>query len=388
MKVNKNNSTLLLSIILLLFYIGGINKARAQGVNFDTDDGWRLSVTGRLPVFLVASGHNNYSTDNGDQFATRVMTGFNPPDITFKINAPEYDGVKVTGIFQINHHLHGPSVQNAGLFEGRVAEIQVEGNFGIINMGKGFGIYNSNSIADVGSAMGVGRFAGPDAANATLGRIGTGYTYANFNPRVVYTTPDLSGFSLKVGFINPEKPEGLSEEIETSTPRVEAQADYAAEFDLLHMHFWSGRMVQSVDVVSENFKYNISGWDLGLRLTAGTFGFTGSYSETKGVGADGLIGLSLTGSGLSQAEVAATQWYTEATYTPGKLTLGTSYGEGVQDENSTVLGNIPDIKNKLLLIFSRYEVTESLAMIAELQNFASDAQSDYKALIAGMQFTF
>jgi predicted porin len=388
MKVNKKISTLLLSLFLLFIYAGEINQAQAQGVNFETDEGWGLNITGRLPVFLVASNHDSYSTDNSDQFATRVMTGFNPPDITFRISAPEYDGIKITGIFQINHHLHGPSVQNAGLFEGRVADIQIEGNFGTINMGKGFGIYNSNSIADVGSAMGVGRFAGPDAADATLGRIGSGYTFANFNPRIKYTTPNLSGFSLKVGLINPEKPDGLSQEIETSTPRVEGQADYVTEFESGNIRFWAGGMVQSVNVVSENFEYNITGWDVGLRLSAGGLGVTGSYSETSGVGADGLIGLSLTGSGLEQAEVAASQWYTEATYTAGKLTLGASYGEGEQDENSTVLGSSPDIKNELLMIFTRYNVTDSLAMIGELQDFASDAQSDYKALVVGMQFTF
>lgn len=146
--------------------------------------------------------------------------------------------------------------------------------------------------------------------------------------------------------------------------------------------------MQSVDVVNENFDYNITGWDLGLRQTADVFGFTGSYSETKGVGADGLIGLSLTGSALAQAEVDASQWYTEATYSTGKLTLGASYGEGEQDENSTILGSSPDIKNELLMIFTRYHVTESLAMIGELQDFASDAQSDYKVLVVGMQFTF
>jgi len=364
MKVNKKISTLLFSVLLLMLYTGITTTAGAQGVSFETNDGWELNITGRLPVFLVASGHDGYSADGEDQFATRIMTGFNPPDITFNISAPEYNGIKVTGIFQINHHLHGPSVQNAGLFEGRIADIRVEGDFGTINMGKGFGIFNSNSIADAGSGTGVGRFAGPDAADATLGRIGTGYTYANFNPRVTYTTPDMGGLSLKVGFINPEKPDGLSEEIEASMPRVESQADYVAGFDSGSIRFWAGGMVQNVDVVSENFDYNISGWDLGLKLASGGFGLTGSYSETQGVGADGLIGLSLTGSALAQADVDASQWYTEATYISGKLTLGASYGEGEQDEKSTVLGSSPDIKNELLMIFSRSLRTQNDVLAA------------------------
>ena len=149
-----------------------------------------------------------------------------------------------------------------------------------------------------------------------------------------------------------------------SMPRVESQADYVAGFDSGSIRFWAGGMVQNVDVVSENFDYNISGWDLGLRLASGGFGLTGSYSETQGVGADGLIGLSLTGSALAQADVDASQWYTEATYISGKLTLGASYGEGEQDEKSTVLGSSPDIKNELLMIFSRSLRTQNDVLAA------------------------
>ena len=71
--------------------------------------------------FLLVSNHEEYSADGEDQFATRVMSGFNPGSINFNIVAPEMNGITVEGFFQINHHLHGPSVQNAGLFEGRVA---------------------------------------------------------------------------------------------------------------------------------------------------------------------------------------------------------------------------------------------------------------------------
>ncbi|HBQ60667.1 MAG TPA: hypothetical protein DD671_13875, partial [Balneolaceae bacterium] len=136
MNFSKTLKTLLGTTLILLFTFSlQPSQLKAQGVNFETNEGWGLHVTGQLPVFLVASSHNNYSTNGNDQFATRVMSGFNPGGINFNITAPEMNGIQVKGIFQINHHLQGPSVQNAGLFEGRVADIQVSGDFGTVNIG-------------------------------------------------------------------------------------------------------------------------------------------------------------------------------------------------------------------------------------------------------------
>ena len=235
-------------------------------------------------------------------------------------------------------------------------------------MGKGFGIFNSSSIADAGSGMGVGRFAGPDAADATLGRIGSGYTYANFNPRVIIQLRHWRA-KLKAGLINPEKPGGPSDNVETATPRVEGQANYLIDLDSGSLDFWAGGMYQNVDVVSADFNYAMSGWDVGARLNAAGFRITGAYSETKGVGADGLIGLNLIGNGLAQAEVEATQWYVEGMYTAGKYSVGVSYGEGSQDAASNVMGSSPEITNKLLMGFTRYKITENLTWIGELQSF-------------------
>src|SRR6056297_670781 len=389
MKCTKKQFLYLFSFLLLGGCLLVPESGSAQHISFEKEDDCTFNVTGQLPVFLVVSNHEGYSLNGKDQFATRVMSGFNPGSINFNIVTPEVNGLTVEGFFQINHHLHGPSVQNAGLFEGRVAEIRVSGNFGSINIGKGFGIFNSSSIADAGSGMGVGRFGGPDAANATLGRIGSGYTYANFNPRLTYTTPDIGGLTVKTGLINPEKPSGASgQQIQTAMPRLEAQANYLVDLNSGNLDLWLGGMTQHVKVLSDDFEYDISGWDLGARLSAKGFKLTGAYSETKGVGADGLIGISLSGTGLDQAEVEASQWYGEATYDLNKLTLGLSYGEGSQNAVTTVVGNSQDITNELLMVFSRYHVTDNLSLLCEVQDFSSDVQSNYQALIIGMQLVF
>jgi hypothetical protein len=75
-------------------------------------------------------------------------------------------------------------------------------------------------------------------------------------------------------------------------------------------------------------------------------------------------------------------------YTAGKLSVGVSYGEGSQDEASTVLGSSPAVTNTLIMGFTRYMLTDNLTWLGEIQSFESDAQANYKALIMGMQFNF
>lgn len=376
--------------VALLFGMLAASDAQAQSISMDTDDGWNFGVAGAIPVFLNASGHKNASFNGENEFATRIQSGFNPGNITFSVNAPEQNGVNVSATFQINHHLQGASVQNDGLFEGRIADIAVSGDFGTFNIGKGFGIFGGSAIADQGSAMGIGRFGGPDAANATLGRIGTGYTYANFNPRITYTTPSLNGLTLKVGLINPEKPSGLeNDRMETTTPRIEGQANYLAEFEGGTLDLWVGGLYQNVDVISEDFSYSINGWDVGASLSAGGFGLRGAFSQTHSIGSDGLIGLAIDGpSGIAQAEADGTQWYGEATYDFGGFVLGGSYGEGAHDETTNPFGTLSENTNQLLMGFARYMATDQLTIMAEFQDFQSDAQAEYNAFILGAQITF
>ena len=367
-------------------------QTQAQEVLLNTDTGWNVEVTGAFPVFLVTSNTKNYNSNGDNQVATRIMSGFNPTNITFHLHAPTQNGINVSGIFQINNHLQGPSIQNDGLFESRIADIVIAGDFGTFNVGKGFGIFNSSSIADAGSGLGVGRFGGPDAANATLGRIGTGYTYANFNPRITYTSPDLSGLTFKLGLINPEKPGGTtnrSADIETATPRLEGQLNYLHSFDSGSAEFWASGLYQQVNVVAQDYSYNFSGWELGTTFSIEDFVLQGSYSQTNSIGADGLIGLNISGgSGLDQANIDGAQWYGEATYNLGDMIVGASYGEGSQQQGSSPVGSAPDITNKLAMVFARLSITDNLQFMIELQDFGSEAQANYQAAILGTQLTF
>lgn len=348
-------------------------------ISLSSDSGWETSISGSIPVFAVASDHDDSET------AFRVQSGFNPANINFHVAAPKTtSGLTISGHFQIDTHLNAPNgVQNGGLFESRVANIQVSGDFGTITVGKDFGVFNTNAIGDIASQGGVGWLGGgADTGNTTGGRIGTGYVYANFNPQIKFTSNDMNGFVYKVAVINPEEPQDAS--VETSSPRFEGQVTYSKD----GFKVWTGAFLQEVSVEGEQaFDYDMQGFDVGAHFQVGGFGLTVNYTDTTGIGADGLYGGS-----INDSDVDATQWYVEADYVVDKTRYGVSYGEGSQDSRDADitrgLAAAADVDNELAMLFVHHQLSEQFRIIGELQDYQSDVQNDYNAIVLGFQFDF
>jgi len=73
-------------------------------------------------------------------------------------------------------------------------------SWGSIKLGKDLGIYASDAILNDMTLLGVGAGAGNLAGNTTtLGRIGTGFMYADWKSQVAYTSPNWNGFQFTVG---------------------------------------------------------------------------------------------------------------------------------------------------------------------------------------------
>ncbi|MBL4941501.1 MAG: porin [Colwellia sp.] len=369
-------AALSLSTVLVMLATG--NQAIAN-IGLKTDSGWETTISGSIPVFVVSSVHDK------DETAFRIQSGFNPANLNFYVNAPKMEnGLTVSGHFQINTHLNAPKgVQNGGLFESRIANIQLSGHWGTFTLGKDFGVFNSNAIGDIASQGGVGWLGGgADTGNATGGRIGTGYVYANFNPQVKFTSKNIGGLVIKLALINPEEPN--DEDIETDSPRIEGQITYHTD----GLKLWVGVLQQNVTVLGINaFNYDMQGFDVGTHLDLGSFGLTLAYTDTTGIGADGLYGGT-----INDADVDATQWYIEVDYKIDKTRIGISYGEGHQDnrKNDSLKGltTVTEITNELSMLFVHYQMSPAFRLIGEVQNYQSDVQNNYQALVLGFQYDF
>ncbi|PHQ26539.1 porin [Marinobacter guineae] len=346
----------------------GVSSPALAEVSFESDNGWKAGFNGHIPIFAVF-GNYDQPTDE-DSFT--ITTGFNPATLQTNIYAPTQNGLEVSGHFQMNANI-APGDANAE-FRSRVSEIAVAGDFGQVNIGKGFGIYGVPAIGDNGSALGVGLIGGPDQVAATAGRIGNGYFYANFTPRVMYTSNSLGGLQFKVGLFSPSKVDGVTD-AEYTMPRIEANVVYSGD----NFSLWSSGFTQDVDSKTGTFDdYTMSGIDFGGSVSLGGLSVRGNYGMTQGTG-NGVFAAR-----LDPNEEDASQWYVETTYQINRTTLGVSYGEG---EDDIVAGDSND--TDLTMLFARYAATDHLTLMAEYTTLGTgDGQGEYDAIIFGSQLTF
>lgn len=360
-------STLAASVALVA---GAFAATASAETAFESESGWKVGFNGHIPVFAVLGSY-----DDPDEDSFNITTGFNPATLQTNIYAPSQNGIEVAGHFQINADF-APGDADAN-FRSRVSEISVAGDFGTVNIGKGFGIFGVPAIGDNGSALGVGLIGSPDSVAATAGRIGNGYFYANFNPRVMYTSNNMSGFQFKVGVFSPSKLSAADDpggDAEYSLPRFEGNIVYSTDMFSL----WSSAFTQDVDSKTGVFDgYTMSGVDVGGSVSLGGLGVRANYSMTSGTGN------AVFANRFDPNEEDASQWYVESTYDFGRTTLGASYGEGEDDINSDA--NDTD----LTMVFARYAATDALTLMAEYTMFGTEGgQGEYDAFIVGSQLTF
>jgi hypothetical protein len=389
-----------LAAALSLMVAGMASPAMAE-VSFESDNGWKVGVNGHLPIFAVFGDYDEPREE--DSFT--ITTGFNPATLQTNIYAPEMNGLQVSGHFQMNANIAPGDADDD--FRSRVSEIAVAGNFGTVNIGKGFGIFGTPAIGDNGSGLGVGLIGGPDTDTATAGRIGNGYFYANFTPRVMFTSNSFGGLQFKVGLFSPSKLGGQDSprftdfadpanptnaevlqaisdanatnsqvnDAEYTMPRIEANVVYSAD----NFSLWSSGFTQDIDSKTGSFKdYTMSGIDFGGSVSLGDLAVRANYSMTKGTG-NGVFAAR-----LDDNEEEAEQWYVETTYKVNKTTLGVSYGEG---EDDIIAGDSND--TDLTMLFARYAATDNLTLMAEYTTLGTgNGEGEYDTIIFGSQLTF
>ena len=77
-----------------------------------------------------------------------------------------------------------------------------DASWGQIKMGRDLGIFGSDAILSDMTLLGVG-VGGPSGGSSTLGRIGSGYIYADWMGQIQYQTPNWNGFQATVAVREP-----------------------------------------------------------------------------------------------------------------------------------------------------------------------------------------
>ncbi len=233
-----------LTLLLLGLALGVSATASAQGLTMQMSNGWAFQFGGNVNAFWVFSKINNSGPANSS-----VRTGLLPAFATFEARGKE------AGLNLAVHIGFAPQIQNAGVHDQFGAQIDMRQVYLTIGFKNGsqllagrelslFGrqnILNDMTLFGVG-AIGIGL---AQAGGTTLGRIGYGYLYPNFNAQLTYSTkPGEAQFS--VGLFQPAAfGAGGGAFTVTKIPRVEAEFSYNKKSGKNNYTFWAGGLWQS-----------------------------------------------------------------------------------------------------------------------------------------------
>jgi predicted porin len=269
-------------------------------------------------------------------------------------------------------------------------------SWGSIKLGKDLGIYASDAILNDMTLLGVGAGAGSLAGNTTtLGRIGSGFMYADWKSQVAYSSPNWNGFQFTAGVtqswnaltssLNPAPFGGPDFDIDVSatsssrggnSPAFEAKASYEWAGDVAGK-VWVSGISQKVKDLTNFFGSDLGSeradaWDIGANVNAAGFGLTAYYGEGEGIGQTFQLrnGFDLTGKPRDSE-----QWYVQATYTiPGVGTkLGASYGESTLDATSfDKIFGYKETKDSMWTVGAYHPLTKHLNLVAEYSESERD----------------
>jgi predicted porin len=263
-------------------------------------------------------------------------------------------------------------------------------SWGSVKMGRDLGVFGSDAILSDMTLLGVGVGAGGNG-NSTLGRIGSGYLYADWVGQIAYTTPNWNGLQLTAAARQPWGNSansdlgfdgkavyswtgdvsgkvwvgGLSQKTRTAatTASFSAQGFADAVFD-------GENLADAVDLAttaaSAGFSNRATALDIGANVSIDKLNLVGYYYDAKNMGTASMANATvLSGIGI-QSNVRDTDvkgGYVQATYViPTGTKLGASYGSSKNDNR--VAGNT-EFESKSWIIGAYHPLTKHLNLVAE-----------------------
>jgi predicted porin len=352
---------------------------------------WTLDIGGVVNAYYT---HTSFSGDTGAGAAplglgdgdadsvNNITTGLLPNYLSVSGKTRQND-LDVGFTISINPGASTTQAGNQGSQqENRQAFLTFgDASWGSIKLGKDLGIYASDAILNDMTLLGVGSAAGSLAGNTTtLGRIGTGFMYADWKSQVAYTSPNFNGFNFTVGVTQAFNAIGDGDETTASTSAFstkrggsssayEGKASYAWTGDVAGK-VWASFISQKVEglaafdgsattaVALSDDRANA--WDIGTTVNVAGLGLTGYYGRGDGIGQTVQLAGGFDASGKSRD---SDQWYVQATYAiPAGTKLGVSYGESTLDGNS---GEFNDITDNMMVFGAYHPITKHLNLVAE-----------------------
>jgi predicted porin len=372
------------------------------GITWDAGE-WTVDMNGNVNAFAIMADNKDSSqavgamtnTKGSDSDTASINTGLLPSWLGFTATTRQNDlDTSVTISMQ-----PGASVKNAlssgGGNENRQAFLTFgDKSWGSVKVGKDLGIFASTAILNDMTLLGVGSqgvVGSQGGTTTTLGGIGSGYLYADWNGQIAYTTPNMNGLSLTLGVMQPWNAISLGEDNDNSATSsggtdqfgFQGQGSYSWTGDFAGK-IWAGFFSQEVTGLSTGvagtttderataFEAGVSTSIYNINLVA--YGYSG-----EGVGTTGLL---VDGFDTTGKKRDSDGGYLQATYViPTGTKLGVAYGVSKLD-NTTTDGNTNNLvsENTRLTVGAYHPLTKHLNLVAEYNKIEAEsmatAQSD------------
>lgn len=251
-------------------------------------------------------------------------------------------------------------------------------NLGEFKLGRDIGLFGSEGILNDITLLSVGSTGGNVApSNTSLGRIGVGYIYTDFQPQITYTSPTFAGLQLSVGVFEPLA--SLTGPGETSkSPGFQGKIVYSGTFGGLTARAWLSGITQKHNRV-DGVKYTGSGFDTGAKIGYGPITLTGYYYNGSGLG---TTALNLFDTDAAGAKRDSDGFYLQGMATFGKFSVGGSYGEShLHYANSADALANPTLldTNSSWVAQARYGLTSWVTLIGEYIHTKAEAHNNNSA---------
>jgi predicted porin len=375
-----------LSLAVAAALLAGASSANA-GIIIPAGD-WTLDIGGIVNTYYTttrfsgdaAVGSGPLGLGSGNQRTTNnITTGLLPNYLSVSGKTRQND-LDVGFTISINP---GSSTTNGAIQTAQQENRQAfltfgDASWGSIKVGKDLGIYASDAILNDMTLLGVGAGAGALAGNTTtLGRIGTGFMYADWKSQIAYTSPNWNGFSFTAGVTQGWNAVGTLATSAGSASRSGAQSAYEGKASYewtgdVAGKIWSSAITQKVEglAVANRDSERATAWDLGTTVNVAGFALTGYYGQGKGIGQTIQL---FDGFDAAGKRRDSDQWYLQATYAlPGVGTkLGASYGQSTLDGNSGT-DAFRDIEDSMWTVGAYHPVTKHLNLVAEYSETERD----------------
>jgi hypothetical protein len=286
-----------LALVLLIGAALFPTRAHAQLI-MTMSNGWSLSFSGNVNAFWVITKEDSNGTGGSKAMNSSIRTGLLPGFANFEARGKE--GGQNLAV----HFGFAPQINNAGTHDQFGAQIDmrevyltVGGAWGQILAGRELALFGRQNILNDQTLFGVGSvgIGGGQGGGTTLGRIGYGYIYPNFNAQFTYTTKAGQPAQLSVGLFQPSTITGSNYQF-TPTPRLEAEVTFNHRNGGTKLAFWGGGVAQMESNAGSNGNSLSSfGATLGLRADLSNLSVVASAYTGKGLGT--LLMFSAVGGG-------------------------------------------------------------------------------------------